>query len=102
MPKPWEGRPSEVVASHGLAVVSDDGAVLTAIDAAVAEQPDVLEMLRGEAIASAITASRSRRWVAPRMQPAFGTSYWSGQSYLRCCLDTWRDLRVVCVACWCE
>jgi aspartyl-tRNA(Asn)/glutamyl-tRNA(Gln) amidotransferase subunit B len=41
-----EGRPSEVVASRGLAVVSDDGALLAAIDAALAEQPDVLEKLR--------------------------------------------------------
>jgi aspartyl-tRNA(Asn)/glutamyl-tRNA(Gln) amidotransferase subunit B len=41
-----EGRPSEVVAARGLAVVSDDGALLAAIDAALAEQPDVLEKLR--------------------------------------------------------
>jgi aspartyl-tRNA(Asn)/glutamyl-tRNA(Gln) amidotransferase subunit B len=41
-----EGRPSEVVASRGLAVVSDDGALLAAIDEALAAQPDVLEKLR--------------------------------------------------------
>jgi len=41
-----EGRPAEVVAARGLAVVSDDGALLAAIDAALAEQPDVLEKLR--------------------------------------------------------
>jgi aspartyl-tRNA(Asn)/glutamyl-tRNA(Gln) amidotransferase subunit B len=41
-----EGRPSEVVAARGLAVVSDDGALLAAIDATLAEQPDVLERLR--------------------------------------------------------
>jgi aspartyl-tRNA(Asn)/glutamyl-tRNA(Gln) amidotransferase subunit B len=41
-----EGRPSEVVAARGLAVVSDDGALLAAIDAALADQPDVLEKLR--------------------------------------------------------
>jgi aspartyl-tRNA(Asn)/glutamyl-tRNA(Gln) amidotransferase subunit B len=41
-----EGRPSEVVAARGLAVVSDDGALLAAIDAALAEQPGVLEKLR--------------------------------------------------------
>jgi aspartyl-tRNA(Asn)/glutamyl-tRNA(Gln) amidotransferase subunit B len=41
-----EGRPSEVVAARGLAVVSDDGALLAAIDSALAEQPDVLEKLR--------------------------------------------------------
>jgi aspartyl-tRNA(Asn)/glutamyl-tRNA(Gln) amidotransferase subunit B len=41
-----EGRPSEVVAARGLAVVSDDGALLAAIDEALAAQPDVLEKLR--------------------------------------------------------
>ena len=41
-----EGRPSDVVAARGLAVVSDDGALLEAIDAALAAQPDVLEKLR--------------------------------------------------------
>ena len=34
------------MAARGLAVVSDDGALLAAIDAAFAEQPDVLEKLR--------------------------------------------------------
>ncbi|CAN5146389.1 Asp-tRNA(Asn)/Glu-tRNA(Gln) amidotransferase subunit GatB [soil metagenome] len=41
-----EGSPSEVVASRGLAVVSDDSALLAAIDSALAEQPDVLEKIR--------------------------------------------------------
>ena len=41
-----EGSPSAVVASRGLAVVSDDGALLAAIDEALAAQPDVLEKLR--------------------------------------------------------
>ncbi|MEO8527701.1 MAG: Asp-tRNA(Asn)/Glu-tRNA(Gln) amidotransferase subunit GatB [Pseudolysinimonas sp.] len=41
-----EGSPSSVVASRGLRVVSDDGALLAAIDAALAAQPDVLEKLR--------------------------------------------------------
>jgi len=41
-----EGRPAEVVAARGLAVVSDDGALLAAIDEALAAQPDVLEKLR--------------------------------------------------------
>jgi len=41
-----EGRPSEVVAARDLAVVSDDGALLAAIDEALAAQPDVLEKLR--------------------------------------------------------
>lgn len=41
-----EGRPSEVVESRGLKVVSDDGALIAAIDAALAQQPDVLEKIR--------------------------------------------------------
>lgn len=41
-----EGGPSEVVASRGLKVVSDDGPLLAAIDAALAAQPDVLEKIR--------------------------------------------------------
>ena len=41
-----EGRPSEVVESRGLKVVSDDGALIAAIDEALAAQPDVLEKIR--------------------------------------------------------
>lgn len=41
-----EGSPSEVVESRGLKVVSDDTALLAAIDAALAAQPDVLEKIR--------------------------------------------------------
>jgi aspartyl-tRNA(Asn)/glutamyl-tRNA(Gln) amidotransferase subunit B len=41
-----EGSPSEVVASRGLRVVSDDGALIAAIDEALAAQPDVLEKIR--------------------------------------------------------
>ena len=41
-----EGTPAEVVAVRGLAVVSDDGALITAIDHALAEQPDVLAKIR--------------------------------------------------------
>ena len=41
-----EGTPAEVVASRGLKVVSDDGALIAAIDAALAAQPDVLEKIR--------------------------------------------------------
>jgi aspartyl-tRNA(Asn)/glutamyl-tRNA(Gln) amidotransferase subunit B len=41
-----EGSPAEVVAARGLEVVSDDGALLAAIDAALASQPDVLEKIR--------------------------------------------------------
>ena len=41
-----EGSASEVIASRGLAVVSDDGALIDAIDAALADQPDVLDKIR--------------------------------------------------------
>ena len=41
-----EGAPSEVVEKRGLKVVSDDTALIAAIDAALAEQPDVLEKIR--------------------------------------------------------
>jgi aspartyl-tRNA(Asn)/glutamyl-tRNA(Gln) amidotransferase subunit B len=41
-----EGTPDEVVAKRGLAVVSDDSALLAAIDAAIAENPDVVARIR--------------------------------------------------------
>ncbi|MBO9627048.1 MAG: Asp-tRNA(Asn)/Glu-tRNA(Gln) amidotransferase GatCAB subunit B, partial [Microbacterium sp.] len=41
-----EGTPQEVVDARGLAVVSDDGALIAAIDAAFAAQPDVLEKIK--------------------------------------------------------
>lgn len=41
-----EGRPDDVVAARGLAVVSDDTALLAAIDEALASQPDVLAKIK--------------------------------------------------------
>ncbi|MDM4763826.1 Asp-tRNA(Asn)/Glu-tRNA(Gln) amidotransferase subunit GatB [Galbitalea sp. SE-J8] len=41
-----EGSPSSVVESRGLRVVSDDGALIAAIDEALASQPDVLAKIR--------------------------------------------------------
>ena len=41
-----EGTPREVVDARGLAVVSDDGALIAAVDAALASRPDVLEKIR--------------------------------------------------------
>jgi aspartyl-tRNA(Asn)/glutamyl-tRNA(Gln) amidotransferase subunit B len=41
-----EGSPGEIVASRGLEVVSDDGALIAAIEAALATQPDVLDAIR--------------------------------------------------------
>jgi aspartyl-tRNA(Asn)/glutamyl-tRNA(Gln) amidotransferase subunit B len=41
-----EGSPEDIVEARGLAVVSDDGALIAAIDEALAAQPDVLEKIR--------------------------------------------------------
>jgi aspartyl-tRNA(Asn)/glutamyl-tRNA(Gln) amidotransferase subunit B len=41
-----EGDPAEVVKNRGLAVVSDDGALSEAVDAAIAANPDVAEKIR--------------------------------------------------------
>ena len=48
-----EGTPDEVVAARGLAVVSDDGALLVAIDEALAAQPDIAEKIRGGKVQAA-------------------------------------------------
>ena len=42
-----EGSPREVAAARGLGVVSDDGALLAAVDEALAAQPDVAAKVRG-------------------------------------------------------
>jgi aspartyl-tRNA(Asn)/glutamyl-tRNA(Gln) amidotransferase subunit B len=42
-----EGTPDEVVAARGLGVVSDDSALLDAVERAIAAQPDVAEKIRG-------------------------------------------------------
>ncbi len=41
-----EGNPAEIVSAKGLEVVSDDGALMAAIDEALAKQPDVLDKIR--------------------------------------------------------
>ena len=41
-----EGSPEQIVSAKGLEVVSDDGALLAAIDEALAAQPDVIEAIR--------------------------------------------------------
>ncbi|MGH3625368.1 MAG: Asp-tRNA(Asn)/Glu-tRNA(Gln) amidotransferase subunit GatB, partial [Sciscionella sp.] len=48
-----EGEPGEVVASRGLAVVSDDSALYAAVDEALAGQPDIAEKIRGGKVAAA-------------------------------------------------
>lgn len=41
-----EGTPAEIVETHGLAMVSDDGALSVAIDEAIAAMPDVADKIR--------------------------------------------------------
>jgi aspartyl-tRNA(Asn)/glutamyl-tRNA(Gln) amidotransferase subunit B len=48
-----EGTPDEVVEQRGLAVVSDEGALVAAVDEALAAQPDVADKIRGGKIAAA-------------------------------------------------
>jgi aspartyl-tRNA(Asn)/glutamyl-tRNA(Gln) amidotransferase subunit B len=48
-----EGTPDEVVASRDLAIVSDDSALLAAIDQAAAANPDVVAKIRGGKVAAA-------------------------------------------------
>ena len=48
-----EGSPDDVVTARGLAVVSDDGALVAAVDEALAAQPDVADKIRAGKIAAA-------------------------------------------------
>jgi aspartyl-tRNA(Asn)/glutamyl-tRNA(Gln) amidotransferase subunit B len=48
-----EGSPDEVVAARRLKIVSDDSALIAAVDFALAEQPDVAEKIRGGKVAAA-------------------------------------------------
>jgi aspartyl-tRNA(Asn)/glutamyl-tRNA(Gln) amidotransferase subunit B len=48
-----EGSPDEVVAARGLQVVSDDSALLAAVDDAIAANPDVVEKVRSGKVAAA-------------------------------------------------
>ena len=48
-----EGDPDAVVAKRGLKVVSDDGALGTAVDEAIAANPAIADKIRGGKIAAA-------------------------------------------------
>jgi aspartyl-tRNA(Asn)/glutamyl-tRNA(Gln) amidotransferase subunit B len=48
-----EGSPDDIVAARGLAVVSDDGALTEAVDAAIAANPDVAQKIRDGKVAAA-------------------------------------------------
>jgi aspartyl-tRNA(Asn)/glutamyl-tRNA(Gln) amidotransferase subunit B len=48
-----EGEPDEIVTARGLKVVSDDAALIEAVDAALSAQPDVAAKIRGGKTAAA-------------------------------------------------
>ncbi len=48
-----EGTPEEVVASRGLEVVSDEGALAAAVDRAIEANPDVAQKIRDGKVAAA-------------------------------------------------
>jgi aspartyl-tRNA(Asn)/glutamyl-tRNA(Gln) amidotransferase subunit B len=48
-----EGEPDEIVAARGLAVVSDDGALTVAVDAAIAGNPEIAAKIRDGKTAAA-------------------------------------------------
>ncbi|HEY3530593.1 MAG TPA: Asp-tRNA(Asn)/Glu-tRNA(Gln) amidotransferase subunit GatB [Nocardioides sp.] len=48
-----EGTPDEIVAARGLAIVSDEGALGTAVDHAIAANPDVADKIRDGKVAAA-------------------------------------------------
>jgi len=48
-----EGDPDEVIAARGLAVVSDEGALATAVDEAIAANPDIAAKIREGKVAAA-------------------------------------------------
>ncbi len=47
------GDPDEVVSARGLAVVSDEGALTAAVDAAIAAHPDVADKVRAGKVTAA-------------------------------------------------
>ena len=50
---PGEGDPEAVAAARGLEVVSDDSALLAAVDEALAANPDVADKIRGGKVQAA-------------------------------------------------
>jgi aspartyl-tRNA(Asn)/glutamyl-tRNA(Gln) amidotransferase subunit B len=48
-----EGTPQEIVEARGLAVVSDEGALSTAVDNAIAANPDIADKIRDGKVAAA-------------------------------------------------
>ena len=73
-----EGDPQQVIEARGLAVVSDEGALGAAVDAAIAANPDVADKIRagkvqaaGALIGAVMKATRGtgRRRPGPRAHP---------------------------------
>ena len=48
-----EGTPTEVIAARGLVLVSDEGALTEAVDAAIAANPEVAEKVRAGKVQAA-------------------------------------------------
>jgi aspartyl-tRNA(Asn)/glutamyl-tRNA(Gln) amidotransferase subunit B len=48
-----EGTPTEVMAAHGLEVISDTGALTAAVDEAIAANPDIADKVRAGKVAAA-------------------------------------------------
>ena len=48
-----EGEPRDVMAARGLELVRDDSVIQTAVDEALAANPDVVEKIRGGKVAAA-------------------------------------------------
>jgi aspartyl-tRNA(Asn)/glutamyl-tRNA(Gln) amidotransferase subunit B len=78
-----EGGPAEVVAARGLAVVSDDAALLSAVEAALAAAPEIAAKIRAGKVAAAgaivgavmkatrgqADAARVRQLILEKLQP---------------------------------
>jgi aspartyl-tRNA(Asn)/glutamyl-tRNA(Gln) amidotransferase subunit B len=66
-----EGSPDEVVAARGLAVVSDDGPLLAAIDEAIAANPDVVARIRdGKTAAAGVLVGAVMKTTRGKADPA--------------------------------
>jgi len=82
-----EGSPDEVVAARGLVVVSDDAVLGSAIDEAIAANPDIADKIRAGKVAAAgalvgavmkatrgqADAARVRELILERLQPQSGS-----------------------------
>ncbi len=76
-----EGTPAEVVAARGLVVVSDEGALGEAVDAAIAANPDVAEKIRaGKVQAAGALIGAVMKRCAARPTPAGSASSCSNDS----------------------